>query len=169
MSVWAADIPVVSSLSSPAGIPLSAALPVMAVAILSMWAAHCTLEASPVHESAPEASPVQEFAPEASPVHESASEASPVHVFTPVPPEVDGFCCRTSRGGGALTHFIPWVNSLVCPVTATEALPAPPWLPAPPVPLAWPSIPPPGPPPVLHPPGRFVLFGVGVTLASEPP
>ncbi len=41
MSVRAADIPVVSSLSSPAGIPLSAALPVMAVAILSVWAAHC--------------------------------------------------------------------------------------------------------------------------------
>ncbi len=56
----------------------------------------------------------------------------------------------------------PTFELTVCPVTATEALPAPPWLPAPPVPLAWPSIPPPGPPPVLHPPGRFVLFGVGV-------
>ncbi len=40
----------------------------MAVAILSVWAAHCTPEASPVHEFAP--------------------KDSPVHVSTPVPPEV---------------------------------------------------------------------------------
>ncbi|KAL0203722.1 hypothetical protein M9458_001740, partial [Cirrhinus mrigala] len=56
----------------------SAVLPVMAVAIPSVWAAHCTPEASPVHESVPEASPV----------HEPAPEASPVHEFVPVPPEV---------------------------------------------------------------------------------
>ncbi len=59
MSVRVADIPVVSSLSSPAGTPLSAALLVMVVSILSVWAVHCTSEASGVHESAPEASPVQ--------------------------------------------------------------------------------------------------------------
>ncbi len=41
MSVRTADIPVVSMLTSPAGIPLSTTLPVMAVAILSMWASHC--------------------------------------------------------------------------------------------------------------------------------
>ncbi|XP_016375597.1 DNA translocase FtsK 1-like [Sinocyclocheilus rhinocerous] len=77
MSVRAADIPVVPTLSSPPGIPLSTALPVMAVAILSVWAAHCAPESSPVHKSTPEASPVHESAPEASPVHESAPESAP--------------------------------------------------------------------------------------------
>ncbi len=70
----------------------------MVVAILCVWAARCTPEASPVHESAPEASPVHESAPETSPVHESAPEASlvhnsapeasPVHESALVPPEV---------------------------------------------------------------------------------
>ncbi len=53
MSVQTAGIPVVSKFSSPAGMPLSTKLSMMAVAILSVWAAHCTPEASPVHESAP--------------------------------------------------------------------------------------------------------------------
>ncbi len=56
MSVRAADIPVVPTLSSLPGISLFTTLPV--IAILSVWAAHCTPEASSVHESAPEASPV---------------------------------------------------------------------------------------------------------------
>ncbi|KAL0165721.1 hypothetical protein M9458_037565, partial [Cirrhinus mrigala] len=68
---------------SPVGIPLPTALPVIAIAILSVWAAHCIPEASSVHESvhesAPEASPVHESAPEALSVHESAPEASSVH------------------------------------------------------------------------------------------
>ncbi len=37
---------------------MSTVLPVMAIAILSVWVAHCTPEASPVDESVPEASPV---------------------------------------------------------------------------------------------------------------
>ncbi|KAL0151201.1 hypothetical protein M9458_053392 [Cirrhinus mrigala] len=41
-----------STASSPAGIPLSTVLPVMAaVTILNVWATHCTSESSSVHES----------------------------------------------------------------------------------------------------------------------
>ncbi|KAI2646940.1 hypothetical protein H4Q32_027962 [Labeo rohita] len=63
-----------STPSRPTDIPLSTVLPVMAIAIFSVWAAHC----------APEASSAHEYAPEASSVHESAPEASSVHEFTPI-------------------------------------------------------------------------------------
>ncbi len=52
----------------------------MAVAILCMWAAHCTPEASHVHESAPEDSPVHESAPE--PPEVAASTAEPPELAT---------------------------------------------------------------------------------------
>ncbi len=61
----AAGIRVASALSSPAileVLPPSTALPVMGVAILHVWDAHCTPETSPFHKSAPEASLVQESA-----------------------------------------------------------------------------------------------------------
>ncbi|KAL0162338.1 hypothetical protein M9458_041734 [Cirrhinus mrigala] len=51
---------------------------VMAITILSMWAAHYAPKVSPVHKSAPEVSSDHESAPEASPVGEAA----------PMPPEV---------------------------------------------------------------------------------
>ncbi len=55
MSVRAADIPGASALAVTETVTvLTSVLPVMAVAILSVWAAHCTLEVSPVHESASE-------------------------------------------------------------------------------------------------------------------
>ncbi len=60
----------------------------MVVAILCVWAARCTPEASPVHESAPEASPVHKSAPEASPVHESALVPPEVAASAAEPPEV---------------------------------------------------------------------------------
>ncbi|KAL0173901.1 hypothetical protein M9458_029869, partial [Cirrhinus mrigala] len=66
-----------STPSSLAGIPLSTVLPVMAVAILSVWATHCTPESLSVHESAPVASSDHKSAPEPSSVHESVPEASP--------------------------------------------------------------------------------------------
>ncbi len=50
-----------SALSSPAileVLPPSSALPVMVVAILSVWAAHCAPETSPVHESVSKVSSV---------------------------------------------------------------------------------------------------------------
>ncbi len=81
MSVRAAGIPFMSELSSPVileVLPPSAALPVMAVTILSMWAALCAPESSSVHKPASEPSSV----------HKLDSEASPIHEFTPVPPEV---------------------------------------------------------------------------------
>ncbi|KAI2657266.1 hypothetical protein H4Q32_030264 [Labeo rohita] len=79
-----------STPSRPAGIPLSTVLPVMAVAILSVWATHCAPEASSVLESAPEASSVHKSAPEASSVHESAPEASSVHKSAPEASSVHG-------------------------------------------------------------------------------
>ncbi len=72
MSVRAAGIPFMSALSSSIILEVlapSAALPVMAVTILSMWAALCAPEASSVHEPASEHSSVHKFASEASPIH----------------------------------------------------------------------------------------------------
>ncbi len=109
MSVRAAGIPVTSALSSPAileVLPPSAALPVMAVAILSVWVAHCAPEASHVHESAPEVSHD----------HESAPKASPVHVSTPVPPEVAASAAEPPE------VVVPTHELTVCPVTAMEVV-----------------------------------------------
>ncbi len=110
MSARAASIPVTSALSSPAileVLPLSAALPVMAVAILSVWAAHCTPKASSVHVSPPvppevaasAAETPEEAAPTAEPPEVEASAAEPPEVVAP-------------------THEL-----IVCPVTAKEAVP----------------------------------------------
>ncbi len=173
MSVRAAGIPVTSLLSSPAilyVLPSSAALLVMAVTFLSVWAAHCAPEASPIHESAP-------VSPE---VVASAAEPPEEVASTTEPPEVVALtfeltlCPVTAKEAG---HELT-----VCYVTATEAiheLSALPWLPAPPLApfscsmlqvmfpsRAWPSIPPPVPPPLHHPPG---LFGLGVLLGSQEP
>ncbi|KAL0160511.1 hypothetical protein M9458_044236 [Cirrhinus mrigala] len=57
MSVRAAGIPVASTPSSPIikeSLPPAAALPLMAVTILCIWAAHSAPEVSSLHESAPE-------------------------------------------------------------------------------------------------------------------
>lgn len=85
MSVRATGFPVVSTLQSPVFLSLVtqetvAALPVMAVAILCVWAAHTVsaytkaTEVAPDHESAPEPAPAHESAPE----HTQAPELSPV-------------------------------------------------------------------------------------------
>ncbi|KAI2654776.1 Spermatogenesis-associated protein 21 [Labeo rohita] len=130
MSTRAAGIPVVSTHSSP--VPLSTALPMMAVAILSVWAAHCGPEASSVHVCAPEAFPVHEFAP------------LPPEVAAPTeePPEVATLTAEPPKG------VAPIHELTACPVTAMEACSTA-W--------AWPSIPPSVPPSLHHPPG---LFGV---------
>ncbi len=154
MSVRAAGIPRASALAVTETVPLTSVLPVMAVAILSVWAAHCTLEASPVHESAPEASPVRESAPKASPNHEttpvppevaaSAAEPPEESASTAEPPEVAAFAAEppevvvpTFALNVCHVTATEAVHELTaCPVTATEAahelpaLPAPPWLPA---------------------------------------
>ncbi|KAL0197756.1 hypothetical protein M9458_006296, partial [Cirrhinus mrigala] len=89
-----------STPSRPTGIPLSSVLPVMAIAILSVWATHCAPEASSDHKSMPEASPVQECAPmppevsayavdppkEAASIHELTATSD--YEFAPIPPEV---------------------------------------------------------------------------------
>ncbi len=116
MSVREVDIPVVSSFWSPAGIPLSAALPMMAVTILNMWAVHCTPQASPVHQSAPVVYSVHKFASEASSVQESAPEASPDHETIPVHPGVAASTAEPPEVV-ALTYELS-----VCPVTAKKAV-----------------------------------------------
>ncbi|KAL0154332.1 hypothetical protein M9458_050362, partial [Cirrhinus mrigala] len=68
--------------SSPAGIPLSSVLPVMAITILSVWATHC--------------------APEASSDHKSVLKASPVHEFVPVPPEVSMYALEPPKEGASI-------------------------------------------------------------------
>ncbi|KAL0180449.1 hypothetical protein M9458_022855, partial [Cirrhinus mrigala] len=78
--------PTAFTLSSPAGIPLSSVLPVMAIAILSVWATLCTPEALSDRESAPEASPVHEFVPMPPEVSaytvEPPKEAASIHELT---------------------------------------------------------------------------------------
>ncbi|KAL0150890.1 hypothetical protein M9458_053809, partial [Cirrhinus mrigala] len=81
-----------STPSSPAGIPLSSVLPVMAVAILSVWSTHCTPESSSDHKSAPEASSD----------HKSVLGASPVHKFVPVPPEVSAYAVEPPKEGASI-------------------------------------------------------------------
>lgn len=61
-------------------VPLSVALPVTAMAILHVWATHC----SPVHESTPEPVPGHESTPEPAPVHESAPEPAQALKLVPV-------------------------------------------------------------------------------------
>ncbi len=133
MSVQAAGIPVVSTLSSLtastlsslAGIPLSTVLPVMVLAILSVWAAHCTPEASPVHEPAPEASPVHESAPEASP-YESAPVPPEVAASTAEPPEVAASTAEPPEVATStlapLMAVAPTSELTVFPVMAKEAI-----------------------------------------------
>ncbi len=64
-------------------LPTSSALPVMVLAILSMWAAHCAPDTYPVHESVSDTSPVHESVSNTSPVHESVLKVSSVHESAP--------------------------------------------------------------------------------------
>ncbi len=80
ISVRAAGIPRASALAVTENVPLNSVLPVMAVAILCVWPAHCTPEASHVHESTSEDSPVHESAPE--PPEVAASTAEPPELAT---------------------------------------------------------------------------------------
>ncbi|KAI2650156.1 Adhesive plaque matrix protein [Labeo rohita] len=96
VSVWTANIPVASAPSKPTikeVLPPAAALPLMAVAIWCVWAAHCAPEVPSVHKSAsevssghksaPELSSVLKSAPEVSSGHKSASEVSSGHKSAP--------------------------------------------------------------------------------------
>ncbi|KAL0185497.1 hypothetical protein M9458_021194 [Cirrhinus mrigala] len=55
-------------------LPPAAALPLMAVAIWCVWAAHCAPEVSSVHKSAPEVTSIRKSAPEVMSVRKSAPE-----------------------------------------------------------------------------------------------
>ncbi|KAI2654094.1 Telomere repeat-binding protein 3 [Labeo rohita] len=111
MSVWAAGIPVASRSCHPLLL-----FPLMAVAILCVWAAHSAPEVSSVHESAPEVSSVHKFTPEVPSVHESAPEVSSVYESAPVPPEVAAPAAESPKG----VEF-PYALS-ACPVVTLEAV-----------------------------------------------
>lgn len=85
----AAGIPGPSAVEVKEMVPLSAVLPVpvMAVAMLSVWVVHCSLtpDPSPVQVSGPKQSPVQESILKQSPVQESIPEPSPVQELIPEP------------------------------------------------------------------------------------
>ncbi|KAI2664196.1 Rho-related GTP-binding protein RhoF [Labeo rohita] len=146
MSVQAAGILLTSALSSPLIIeilPPAAALPLMAVAIWCVWAAHCAPEASSVHKSAPEVSSVHESAPEVSSVHESAPEvlsvhesapeassvhkSAPevlsVHESAPVPPEVAAPAAEPPKGA-AFTYKLS-ACSVICLLSSQRLLISP--------------------------------------------
>ncbi|KAI2646642.1 Transposable element Tcb2 transposase [Labeo rohita] len=94
---------------------------VMALTILSVWAAHYTPEVSSVHKSAPEVSSVHKsapevssvhkFAPEVSSVHKSAPEASSDRESGPVPPEVAVLVADPPKGAADTTIETPEVTA----------------------------------------------------------
>ncbi len=84
MLVRAAGIPRASALAVTETVPLTSVLPVMAVAILCMWAAHCTPEASRTSRGGG--------------VHCRTTRGGGVHCRTT---RGGGFSCRTSQCGGA--------------------------------------------------------------------
>ncbi|KAI2645231.1 Filamentous hemagglutinin [Labeo rohita] len=86
VSVRAANLPVASAPSKPTSketLPPAAALPLMAVAIWCVWAAHCAPEVTSVHKPAPEVTTVHKSAPEVTSVHKTAPEVTSVHKSAP--------------------------------------------------------------------------------------
>ncbi|KAI2650086.1 hypothetical protein H4Q32_016190 [Labeo rohita] len=82
VSVRAANISVTPAPHRPTineVLPPAAALPLMAVAIWCVWAAHCAPEVRSVHRPAPEVTSVHKSAPEVTSVHKSAPEVTSVH------------------------------------------------------------------------------------------
>ncbi|KAI2651126.1 hypothetical protein H4Q32_019149 [Labeo rohita] len=77
-------IGIASALGPPQ--PPAAALPLMAIAIWCVWAAHCAPEATPAHKSAPEVTSVHKPAPEATTAHKSPPEPPSGHKPAPEPP-----------------------------------------------------------------------------------
>ncbi|KAI2652466.1 hypothetical protein H4Q32_005691 [Labeo rohita] len=86
VSVRAANIPVASTPSKSTikeVLPPATALPLMAVAIWCVWAAHCAPEVTSVHKSAPEVTSVNKSAPEVTSVHKSALEVTSLNKSAP--------------------------------------------------------------------------------------
>ncbi|KAL0158886.1 hypothetical protein M9458_046962, partial [Cirrhinus mrigala] len=115
--------PTASTPSSLAGIPLSSVLPVMAIAILSVWATHCTPEASSDNESGPEASSV----------HESVPEASPVDKFAPMPLEVLAYAVEPPKEAASIHELTATSDHESAPEIPSdhESAPVPPEVAAP--------------------------------------
>ncbi len=96
-------------------LPLSSALPVIAAAILCVWATLC----SPVHESAPEPALVHESAPDPAPLHESALEPAPVHESDLAPAQVQESAPKPAQALELRTVLAPTCEFLACPVLTT--------------------------------------------------
>ncbi len=186
MLVQAAGIPRASALAVTETVPLTSVLPVMAGAILCVWAAHRTPEASSVQESAPE--PPEVAASTAEPPEVAASAAEPSNVMAPTNelmvcpvtateavPELTVMAtkavleltvCPVTAVPELTVMAMKAIPELtVCPVTVTEAVPEftateAPALPAPPWPPALPAPPWPPAPPLLHAPGPVPLHGL---------
>ncbi|KAL0168964.1 hypothetical protein M9458_037186 [Cirrhinus mrigala] len=163
-SVRAANIPVASTPSRSTFkevLPLATALPLMAVAIWCVWAAHCAPEVTSVHRSAPEVTPVHKSAPEVPSDHESAPEAFPVREAAPMPPEVSALAVEPlmeaalSFGLSASLLILSASSVPVFPRSQSMMrVPAPPWM-APAPPTSFPAPPGRAPaPPALAPPWR---------------
>ncbi|KAL0153357.1 hypothetical protein M9458_051353 [Cirrhinus mrigala] len=130
-----ADV-VTSALSSPdilEVLPPSAVPSVMAVTILSVWAAHCTPEASSLHESAPEASPDHKSMPVPPEVVALAAEPPEEAASTTELPEVAASAAESPN------RVVPVHELAASPLTAMEAVPELPLLldPVLPDPLWW--------------------------------
>ncbi|KAL0180837.1 hypothetical protein M9458_023243, partial [Cirrhinus mrigala] len=86
VSVRAANIPVASAPYKPTineVLPPAAAVPLMAVAIWCVWAAHCAPEVLSDHKSAPEVSSAHKSTPEVPSDHKSAPVVPSDHKPTP--------------------------------------------------------------------------------------
>ncbi len=155
-SVRAAGIPRPSAVEIIEVVPLSAVLPVMAVALLCVWAVHCTLtsepspvqvsgsKSSPVRESVPKPSSVQVSDPEPSPVRESIPEPSPVQVSGPKSSRVQESILELSpvQISGPEPSSVKDSVSEPSPVTEHNLDPVSLWPPSQPDPLKPPCAPP---------------------------
>jgi len=141
MSVQVAGIPVASMfsnhvasvLSSLEVLPPSAVLPMMAVAILCVWVAHC----SPVHESAPEPAQVHESTAEPTQALEHSPVLAPTCEFLAFPvltkvvtskPSANPVMAKETVSELTVFHItakeaIP--EPTACPAMAKEAIPEP--------------------------------------------
>ncbi len=94
MSVQAAGIPRASEQVIKETVPIGSVLPVMAVAILCVWATHCSV-------TPPEPPPVHESVPEPAPALASAEEPPEVATSAPAPPEVAACAAEPPEGAAS--------------------------------------------------------------------
>lgn len=124
MSVRTAGDPRASVQAIPEVVPLSSVLPVMAVALLSVWAAHCTTGVSSGHKSAPETLSAHECASKSSyellEVPTDTVDSSEVLLVTAQPPGPSACSIEPPPSPATAIGVIP--DSLSCPVPAMKPI-----------------------------------------------